>query len=94
MNLSSYTTNKFNFTFYFPQTGHFEHFPSNIAIEGVVVAKAQTQKLNVILVEERQVFNKKSFADLLATGTEADILEFMNKYNLVKQENGFTFDSI
>lgn len=69
LTLNSYTTTKFNFTFYFPTPGLYTQFPSNIAMGGKVVAKAQEIHLKVINEKDRQVFNQESFEDLLATGT-------------------------
>lgn len=38
--LSSYTTTKMIFYFYFPQIGSFSHFPSNVSEDGKITARA------------------------------------------------------
>jgi hypothetical protein len=38
--LQPYTTQKVIFYFYFPKGGEYSHFPSNVAVEGKIVARA------------------------------------------------------
>ena len=92
MELYSYTTQTFDFYFYFPQPGTFTQFPSNIAIGDKVVAKAQACELKV--VREIQEASFETFRDILSSGDEAAILKFMNEGNLVNQEKGFSWDDM
>lgn len=47
MSLDPFTTNKTTFQFYFPSPGKFNHFPSNVSIEQIVVAKGSQNVLKV-----------------------------------------------
>ena len=61
--LSPYTTNKMVFYFYFPQEGKFLHFPSNVSFEEKVTARANANKLNVVL--QHTTAKKETFRDIL-----------------------------
>ena len=45
--LESFSTLQFNIYFYFPKSGIYRHFPTNIAVNGEVVAKAQPLTMKV-----------------------------------------------
>ncbi|CDW90653.1 UNKNOWN [Stylonychia lemnae] len=89
-NLASYTTTKLFFHFYFPKEGSFVHFPSNISQEGKIIARADTNTLRV--VDFLSVKKKETFKDIVQTGTKEDILEFLKTKNLIKCENGFSWN--
>jgi hypothetical protein len=69
-------------------------FPSNLAIDGVVVAKSQVVTLKVINECDRTIYNKEQFSDLLATSSNKDILQFLETKNLLANEKGFSFNQI
>jgi len=48
LRLESYSTEKFNFQFYFPKVGQFGHYPSNVSIGEKVTARGQFNTLNVV----------------------------------------------
>jgi hypothetical protein len=64
--LSPYTTEKITFHFYFPTEGTFIHFPTNISIESVIVARAPAHEVKA--VKNLTVFKKETFKDILLGG--------------------------
>ena len=90
--LAPYTTQKVQSLFYFPETGTYQQFPSNIAMNDVVVARAPPCELKVVKKRSEIVYT--SFRDVLAGGNIRDILKFLRERNLTRNEMGFTFESI
>jgi len=91
LELQPYSTRREQFEFYFPETGQFSHFPSNVSIGSKVTAKGAQNILNV--EHSKTITSIKSFDDLLEAGTKEDILEFLSSKDLVN-EAGFSFNKI
>lgn len=87
--LGPYATARFDYSFYFPEAGLFSHFPATLSKLQRVVATARPRSLQV--VESRQISKLDSFADVLASGREEAVLEFLREKNLEKGEQGFQF---
>jgi hypothetical protein len=68
------------FYFYFPKTGVYKHFPTNVSVDRVVVAKAPFQVLRVQRSQTK--VNEDDFDDILATGEIPNILNFMRTKNI------------
>ena len=77
------------FYFYFPQIGTYTHFPTNVSINRLVVAKAQTTTINVKKIQTK--VDMEDFNDILATGSIPEILKFMRTKNLHDKESSFKF---
>ena len=90
--LNSYSTTTFEYYFYFPHQGNFIQFPSNITIENKVVAVANECKFEV--VEERTEVSNETFRDIMLSGDNDSIIEFLATANLYKGEKGFNFSDI
>ena len=90
--LSPYSTTRFDYSFYFPAPGLFTHFPANISKNQSVVATAPARSLKV--VQSRRVSTLATFADVLASGREEAVLDFLQTKNLEKKEQGFAFEHI
>ena len=94
--LKSYTTEILKFQFYFPTTGTFSHYPSNVSIDEKVTARGEPNTLQVVTT--RKIKAEKvadlNFDDIIQVGTEFDILEFMRTKNILKGEKGFSFETI
>ena len=91
--LGAFSTLQFLFYFYFPHVGSFNHFPTNVSINRIVVAKA---KPNVLKVKRSQsTVNEDDFDDVLATENVVSILNFMKNKNIRDSNtNGFNFKKI
>jgi hypothetical protein len=92
MRLGSYSTRTFQYYFYFPQAGNFIQFPSNITIGNKVVAVANECKFEV--VEERKEVSNETFRDILLSGNNDSIIEFLSTANLLKGDKGFNFSDM
>lgn len=79
--------------FYFPQKGEVSHFPSNLSEQGDKV-KAQASFHTLKVVEKRTVLKKESFRDVMMGGNEQEILEFLEKENIVTNDKQFSISDI
>jgi hypothetical protein len=75
LSLNSYSTTKLEYEFYFPLPGKYAHFPANVAINSVVVAKSNVGVMNV--VRERTKISEENFREVLSTGKYDMILNFI-----------------
>ena len=93
--LSPYTTQKLIFHFYFPKEGSFAHFPSNVAQDGKVIARASQidgQPLRLKVVKRFTISKMETFRDIMASANRnEEVLKFLKTKNLHKGEMGFTF---
>jgi len=93
--LNPYTTQKITFSFYFPKEGSFSHFPSNVALEGKVIAKASQidgQPLKLKVVKRFTIAKMETFRDIMASpNRNEEVLKFLQTKNLRKGEMGFSF---
>jgi hypothetical protein len=80
--LSPYTTLTFKFHFYFPKTGQYVQFPTNITMNEKVVAKALTCTFDV--VDELTEITFEMFSDYIQSGDLNKICEFLNTANLIE----------
>lgn len=90
--LNPYTTQTFDFFFYFPEPGTFRQFPSNITIGDKVVAKANECTLKV--VKEIEEVSFETFRDILASGDKNAIFKFIKEANLIAGDKGFNFSDM
>jgi len=90
--LNPYTTQTFDFYFYFPEPGVFRQFPSNITIGDKVVAKANECTLKV--VKEIEEVSFETFRDILASGDKNAIFKFIKEANLIAGDKGFNFSDM
>ncbi len=78
--LDPYRTQTFDYFFYFPQPGKFEHFGVHVARRGELVGFAAGQTLNV--VPELTKVDKTSWDFISQNGTDEDVLAFLKENNL------------
>ncbi|TNV74380.1 hypothetical protein FGO68_gene14226 [Halteria grandinella] len=91
--LSPYTTQKLIFHFYFPKSGEFTHFPSNVAAGEKIIARATgLEGRSLKVVRKLSVAKKETFLDIMQSDNrEEDVIEFIKTHNLLKGEKGFSF---
>ena len=93
LKLSQFSTQQFEFFFYFPVSGSFSYCPACVTREGKkVVVQSSTSELRV-LDEHPKKTELKSIKDILAQGSKEDILNFMRKEN-INNEKVFSFADI
>jgi hypothetical protein len=83
---------QFMFYFYFPKTGVYKHFPTNVSIDRIVVSKAPPQILKV--QKSQTTVNEDDFDDILATGEIPNILNFMKTKNIQSSKVSFHLSSV
>jgi len=67
----------------------FRHFPSNVSINGLVVAKGAANKLNVL--KEHKIAKLETFQDLLKANMQDAVLKFLTTENLYNKTKNFRF---
>ena len=80
MTLKPYTTQTYEFYFYFPKTGKYIQFPSNISWGDVVIAKSRIYEFKVVSKKDSSNFER--FSDLALSGDKEAILNFLKNENL------------
>ncbi len=81
--LEPYTTQTFEYHFYFPATAgtnKFPHFPVNVAVNGTVGGAAKPFEFNVV-AKLTQV-DKASWDYISQYGNEAEVFDFLEQHNL------------
>lgn len=92
VSLHPYRSEKVTFHFYFPKSGSFQHFPSNISVNGIVTAKSGTNAIKV--VDSKKITKIDNFIDIIHAGTKQDVLDFLKTENLLSGKKGFNFDDM
>jgi hypothetical protein len=77
VDVPAFQTKIVQYSFYFPVTGQFAHYPVNIAYEEQIVAFADASRFDV--VEEPSKFDTESWAYVSQRGSNDDVLEFLQK---------------
>jgi hypothetical protein len=92
MTIEPLSTEVVEFFFYFPRVGEFTCYPASINKDGCLVTTA-TGVSNLKVVRTRQMPELKTITDILSMGNKSDILQFMEKENLHKDDI-FQFNNI
>jgi hypothetical protein len=87
-NLSSYTTKRDAYTFYFPAPGKYRHFGTTVSVNSIVIAKSPEREL--IVNKEKTVINKENFLDILSANKNEDILSFIKSKNILDPATGYS----
>eukprot|EP01022_Parablepharisma_sp_SALTPOND_P023502 TRINITY_DN4_c0_g1_i6.p1 TRINITY_DN4_c0_g1~~TRINITY_DN4_c0_g1_i6.p1 ORF type:complete len:2304 (-),score=338.43 TRINITY_DN4_c0_g1_i6:3914-10825(-) len=91
LSLNSYSTTKLEYMFYFPAPGKFLHFPANVSINSTVVAKSNTETLNVL--REKTKISEENFREVLSTANHDLILNFV-KEKPIDGIKGFSWNDL
>ena len=85
-NISSYKSEIFEQKFYFPQEGMFKQYPASASINDLVIAKGGLKTFEVVTSLELSKDQIVSIDDVLNQGNKKQILEFINKKDVIKNE--------
>ena len=85
-NIRSYKSEKFEQKFYFPQEGVFKQYPASASINDLVIAKGGLKKFEVVSSIELSKDEIVSIDDVLNQGNKKQILDFINKKDVIKDE--------
>ncbi|MCP4107944.1 MAG: hypothetical protein GY749_20765 [Desulfobacteraceae bacterium] len=80
LTLEPYATQTFEYYFYFPEAGKFEHYPVQVAKNEEFVTSAPASELNV--VEKLTRTDTESWDYISQNANEKDVLEFLKSHNL------------
>ncbi len=79
-NLQPFTTQRFEYFFYFPKTGTFSHYPAQVSINEELVAFCEASTINV--VAKLKDVDTSSWQYVSQEGTPEQVLEFLGKNNI------------
>jgi hypothetical protein len=91
--LGGFSTQKFEFFFYFPVEGSFKYCPACITREGFKIQAQASATAFSVLTQHPQKDELTSISDILAQGNKVDILNFMKKENIANSKI-FNFSDI
>ena len=85
-NIYSYKSELFEQKFYFPQEGMFKQYPASASINDLVIAKAGLKTFEVVSSIQLSKDDITSIDDVLNQGNKKQILEFIQKRDVIKEE--------
>ncbi len=80
VNLGAYRTRRFNYYFYFPRAGSFDHFPVHVSRNGKLLAFAAPKPIKV--VNQPSKVDKQSWGYVSQRGSLKDVLNYLETHNL------------
>lgn len=80
LKLAPYATSTIEYSFYFPSTGEFSHYPTHAAEKGKLVAFASSKTLNV--VSEPSKLDTTSWEHVSQQGSPVEVLSFIDTHNV------------
>ena len=86
-NINSYQSRVFNQKFYFPEEGNFKQYPPSASINDLVIAKSGLKTYEVVSTIKLSNEEISSIDDVLNQGNKKEILEFIKKANVIKEED-------
>ena len=82
LELSAFSTTTHEYYFYFPTPGDFTHFPAHVSSDETVLAVADPVEFKV--TDTPAELDKSSWAYVSQNGAESDVIEFLNKNNILR----------
>ncbi|MGK0262979.1 MAG: hypothetical protein ACI8UD_001626, partial [Planctomycetota bacterium] len=86
LQLAPYATSTIEYSFYFPSTGEFSHYPTHAAEKGKMVAFASGKILKV--VGEPSTLDTTSWEHVSQQGSPAEVLSFIDTHNVQRLDLG------
>lgn len=80
LELGAYRTSRFNYFFYFPKSGRFQHFPVHVASQGKLLAFATPKPVKV--VNQPSKVDKESWDYISQYGSLQQVLGYLDQNNL------------
>lgn len=82
LDLAAFSTKTFDYSFYFPTAGNFDHYPAHVSAEEKVLAVAEGATFNVI--DRHAEVDKSSWIYVSQNGTDDEVIEFLNQKNVLR----------
>ncbi|MFT5123948.1 MAG: hypothetical protein ACI97B_002583, partial [Verrucomicrobiales bacterium] len=80
LRIDAHATQSVEYTFYFPETGVFPHYPVHVAKEGLIVGQAKPFIFKV--VEALSEVDKDSWPWISQDGSDEQVLDYLNTHNI------------
>ena len=80
MQLNAFSTQKVEYSFYFPAAGEFTHYPAHVSSDVKILAVAESRDFNV--VDEPAAVDKESWQYVSQNGSDEDVFEFLERENI------------
>ena len=85
--ISSYKSIVYRQKFYFPEEGTFKQYPASASINDLVIAKSGLKTYEVVSTIKLSKEEISSIDDVLNQGNKKEILEFIKKADIIKEED-------
>jgi len=85
--IKSYKSEIYEQKFYFPQEGIFKQYPASASINDLVVAKSGLKTFEVVSKIQLNKNDVSNIDDVLNQGNKNEILEFINKRDVIKEDD-------
>ena len=82
MDLAAFSTKTFDYAFYFPTAGDFEHYPAHVSADEKVLAVADATTFKV--VDRPAKVDQKSWEFVSQNGSDDEVIEFINQENVLR----------
>ena len=86
IDLAGFSTQTFEYFFYFPKAGEFTHFPAHVSTDERVLAVADSIAFKV--TDTPVELDKTSWAYVSQNGSDDDVIDFINKNNVLRLDLG------
>ncbi|MFK7741767.1 MAG: hypothetical protein AB8H80_15720 [Planctomycetota bacterium] len=80
VNLAPYATATIEYTFYFPESGTFAHYPAHASDSGKLLAFADAEQINVVATPSK--IDTTSWQHVSQQGTQQEVLTFLDASNV------------
>ena len=80
MDLNAFSTKTFEYYFYFPTAGDFQHYPAHVSAKQQVLALADNTNFHV--VDRQAELDKESWEFVSQNGTDDEVIDFLNSHNV------------
>jgi hypothetical protein len=82
VDLEAFSTKTFEYAFYFPTAGDFEHYPAHVSADEKVLAVADGVTFKVI--DRPADVDKTSWEFVSQNGTDDEVIQFLNQENILR----------
>ena len=82
LDLAGFSTQTYEYFFYFPAAGDFTHFPAHVSTDERVLAVSDNVEFKV--TDKPVELDKSSWAYVSQNGTDDEVIEFINKNNVLR----------
>ncbi len=80
--LAAFSTQTYEYFFYFPTAGQFTHFPSHVAAEEKILAVASP--ITFVVADRPANVDKTSWTYVSQNGSDQQVLDFINEKNILR----------